>query len=115
MDAIKTESAVEIAFLFWLKEFQLATSQCVSAANAIECLAGVADIRRSDFHFRRRDQRLHEMELSDGTNIFAKGCAAKKSVNPERCKEISNNDPGRQPGAVPQTESLICPEIKSDE
>src|SRR6516165_104483 len=115
VDTIKTESAVEIAFLFWLKEFQFAASLCVSTANAIEGLTSMADIRRSDFHFGRRDQRLHEVELPDWTNVFAKGCAAKESVNPERCEEISDNDPGRQPRAVPQTESLICPKIQSDE
>src|SRR6516164_5607211 len=95
LDAIETESAVEIAFLFGLKKFQFAAPFCVSATDTIQRLAAAAYVCRPDFHFERRDQRLYEMELPDWADIFAKGCATKKSVDQKRCDKISDDDPGR--------------------
>ena len=51
------------------------------------------------------------MELSNRTNVFAETSSPKQSINHQRRREICRNDPRRQPWAVPQTKSFVCPEI----
>jgi hypothetical protein len=54
------------------------------------------------------------MKLPDWTDIFAKAGAAKKTINQKRGNEIADDDPGSEPWAIPETESLIAPKIKQD-
>ena len=60
--------------------------------------------RLADSHFQRRDERLHEVELPDRANIFAKRRARKEAVNDKGRHDVTNGNPGRQPRAVPQRE-----------
>ena len=67
--------------------------------------SGVANL-----YFQRRNQRLHEIELADRTDILAEGCTAKETVDHESSRKIGQNEPGRPPRAVPESKRLVSPE-----
>ena len=51
--------------------------------------AGRAHVRFAHLDLQRRDQRLHEIELTDRADIFAERRAAKKTVDDEGSREIT--------------------------
>src|SRR5262252_4508532 len=111
VNAIQAESAIQVTRLLRLEESQFASAPRVGAADAIVSRAGAADVHIANLHFERRNERLSKVELADWTNVFAEACAPKQSVNDKRCDEIADGNPRSPPGAVPQTECLICPQV----
>jgi hypothetical protein len=55
------------------------------------------------------------VKLPDRTDILAKAGAAKKAVDEKGSDEIADDDPGGEPRAIPETESLVAPKIKQDQ
>src|SRR5258708_1800961 len=73
-------------------------------------MARIAHIGIPDLHLHRRCERLYEVELTDGTDIFAKRAAAKEAIDDKGQHEITDGYPRRPPGAIPKRQSLVCPE-----
>src|SRR4051812_25292754 len=69
----------------------------------------------ANFYFQWRYERLDEVKLSDRTDIFAEGGAAKQTVNNECRCEICNGYPGRHPRTVPQREGFIAPQKQDNQ
>src|SRR5205823_10808708 len=93
MYAVKAKGAVHVSRLPRLEQLQFAAGYSVSAANAILGLALRARVRVQDFHFQRRDPRLHKVKLADRTDIFTKGGAAKETVDDKGCEEVADRNP----------------------
>src|SRR5580704_11819419 len=110
MDAIEAESAVHVARFARLEQPQLASGTRLAAADTVLGLARRADGRLAHFDFPRRDQRLHEVELSDWADIFAERRAVKKTVDRKGGRKVGQHDPGRGPGTVPKGEGLVRPQ-----
>ena len=58
---------------------------------------------------------MNEMELADRADVFAKAAALKKSIDQYGCCEICKNDPGGDPGTVPEAERFVGPKIEGQE
>ena len=90
VDTVEAKGAVHVARLAGLEQVQFAAGNPVPAADAILGPARRADLRVSDLHFQRRNQRLHEVELADGADVLAKRGARKKpSMTKARAKYAS--------------------------
>ena len=75
--------------------------------NAIPCAAAIACPRIAHLHLKGRDRRCNKVELSNGTNEFAKTRMFEKSVDDEYCSEVDEDQPRRPPGTRPQGERLV--------
>ncbi len=71
VDTVETECAVHIAALLRLEKLQLAAPLDLVAAQTVMCCARATNIETAHSHFNWRDQRLNELILPDGTNVFA--------------------------------------------
>src|ERR1700759_847815 len=58
---------------------------------------------------------MNKMELDDWTAIFEKTAALKESLNRYGGGEIREDDPGCEPGTVPEAERFVGPEIEGQE
>jgi len=54
---------------------------------------------------------MNEMELTDGTNVFAEAGALEEAVDRESGGEVAQDEPSGRSRAVPEAESLIGPEV----
>jgi len=68
-----------------------------------------AGVWRAHLDFKWRDQRSDKLELTDGTNVFAKARAAKERINGKCDKEIVEDQPRRPDWLVPETEDFVAP------
>src|SRR5262249_3357588 len=93
MDAIQAESAIHVARLLRLEQSEFASRDSVPAADTILRSARRADLGIDDAYFKRRNQRLHKVELTNRAEVFAKDRAAKKTVDHKRQSEVSHRKP----------------------
>ena len=113
-DTVEAESAIEIArFARQIKVSSTTVLQLI-AAETIMRLATDASVWRTHFDFKWRPQRSDELELSDGTNVFAKARATKERVSGKGDKKIIEDQPGGPDWLVPKAEDFIGPK-KQDE
>src|SRR5262249_4212275 len=92
-----------------LEQVQFAAGDSVPAEDAIPGPARRADPRVAGPHHQRRHQRLHEVELADGAEVFAEGGAAEETVDNKGQGEVTQRQPRRPPRARPQTSRLGSP------
>src|SRR6185437_10969000 len=113
--AIQTECAVQIANLLRLKQVQLTSARALIAANTIISSATPANLRFLHPDFSRRNQGAYEMKLANGANVLTERGAAKQAIDEQGGQKISRDDPGCQPGTVPQSKGFVCPQIKGNQ
>src|SRR5258708_35826911 len=97
VDAVEAESAIHAARLPRLEQVQFAAGYSLSAADAILGLALGACFWVQDLHFQRRHQRLHEVKLTDRTDILTKRRASKKTADYKGCDEEADRNPRDTP------------------
>ena len=109
MDTVKTERAIHVAGLLWLKKLQLAATLVLVAAETVMRGARAANFGTTHPHFNWRDQRLNELILPDGAHVLAETRPFEKTINDERSCEITYDHPCSPAWAVPQAERFIAP------
>lgn len=90
---------------------QLTTPLRFIPADAIEGPAISADFRIAKFDLEWRGQRLNKMKLPDWTDVLTKAGSPEEAVDNDGRTEISDDDPGGQPGTIPEAECFIGPKV----
>ena len=90
MHTVETEGAIHIADLAWLKELQLASALRLVSSKTVMRFTRAADSKIADAHFKRRNQRLEELILTDGTDKLAEARSRKETVNDDCRREVTN-------------------------
>ena len=98
-----------LVFCGW-KSCKLAAALFVVAAKTIVRRTSSTDIEAAHTYFHRRNERLNELILPNGTNVLTETRSFEEAVNNQRGREIAHDDPRRPTGTVPQAKGFIGPE-----
>ncbi len=115
VNAVEAEGAIHVAGLHGLEQIELTAGEVAATEEAILGGAGVADVRGTNANLEGGGERLDEVELADGANVFAEGDAAGERVDGERSEEIGDGDQRGQARALPESERFVRPEEEEDE
>src|SRR5262249_33185753 len=107
VDTIKAESAIDVTRFPRLVQVEFASRDAVPSTDTVLGSARAAHGRVAHLDFRRRNQRLHEIELADRTHILAKRSPAKETVHDEGSSKVADRYPGGPPGTIPESKGLI--------
>src|SRR5262249_25223297 len=115
LDAVQAERAVHVPRLAGEEQVKLAATLALVAAQAIVGSAAGAYFPTADFDFERRNKGAHEMELANGTDIFAEARSAEEGVHDEGTGEVGPHDPGGPERCAPEVKGLEGPEEKDEQ
>ena len=113
--AVQAERAVHVPRLAGEEQVKLAATLTFVTAQAIVRGAGGAHFPTPDFDFERRSKGAHEMELANGTDIFAEARIAEEGVHNEGTGEVGHHDPGGPERCAPEVKGLEGPEEKDEQ
>src|SRR5262249_16729741 len=99
-----------VARLARQEQVQLAAGDTVTATDAIPGPARRADGRVARLDLQWRDQRLHEVELTDRAQGLAERGATEQTVCDECRDEVAESEAGRPKRPVPKVQRLISPQ-----
>src|SRR5262249_50789946 len=81
LHAIETQRAIEVADFARQEQFELTPSLVRTAADAVVRRATGTRLGLAHLHLERRDERLHEVKLTDWADVLAEARAAKQGVD----------------------------------
>ena len=107
---VQAEGAIHVAGFLRLEELQLAAALFFVTAKTIVRLTSSTDIEAAHAYFHRRNERLNELILPNGTNVLTETRSFEEAVNDQRGREITYDQPRRPTRTVPQAKGFIGPE-----
>src|SRR5689334_11117127 len=115
VNAVETESAVEVSGLARLKQRQLTAAlnhhqrrrRLALPANAVFRVARGANALVTHLHFQRRNRRSDKVKLPDRAHKLAERRMLENAVDNQRDEKIETDDQRRPPRRRPQIEQLV--------